>query len=55
MIEFLLLFKWFFYGFVTGLLTIPVYKFLTKFAEEAKIAKQQWNNPYRRDTDEHAS
>jgi hypothetical protein len=43
MAEFLLALEWFFYGYVAGLLTIPVSKFLTKFWEEVKIARQQWH------------
>jgi len=55
MTEFLIASRWFFYGFVAGLLTVPVVKFLTQLVKEYKIAKLEWHNPHRRNTDEHAS
>jgi hypothetical protein len=54
MAEFYLATKWFFLGFVAGLLTPIGCKFLTELAKEVKIAKQQWHNPHRRNSDEHA-
>ncbi len=52
--DFLLAFEWFFYGFVAGMLTVPVFKFLTQLLKEYKIAKLEWHNPHRRSNDEHA-
>ena len=43
MSDFLFGLEWFVYGFVCGFLATPVYKFLTKFWEELKIARQQWH------------
>ena len=51
-------FEWFICGFLIGWLFIPLYKLLTKIAEEAKLARQEWGNPKsistRNDPDEHA-
>ena len=43
MTEFRIALEWFVYGLICGFSAIPVYKFLTKFWEELKIAREQWH------------
>jgi hypothetical protein len=48
---------WFALGLALGWFANPVWRILTKIANEAKIAKQEWRNPpelTKRTRDEHA-
>lgn len=41
--DFLLAAEWFLYGLACGFLATPACKFLTKFWQELKIARQEWH------------
>ena len=48
---------WFAIGLALGWFANPIWRILTKIANEAKIAKQEWRNPpspIKRNRDEHA-
>jgi len=47
MSDFFLKFEYFVYGFGVGILFLPFLSIAKKVISEAKLAKQQWRQPYK--------
>lgn len=47
MTDFFLKFEYFVYGFGAGILFLPFLTLAKKIIAEAKLAKQQWSQPYK--------